>query len=205
MAGAQIEKWPTSGRIGSITSAVVGVPNASERGAKSEVGWPGVGGCAHGGATTNVPDATHPLSHLSKLGGRRGGRGSWGGRVGEGIGGTAGGVPKRGGGGCARPTTTTCMPRGGMCVWGYGEQNKGQTRSIPFKGSRTRTKHAIPPSKHYTILLLHTIAVYCRPVPLVADTLYPSPTMLPHTVTVYCYFILLFCTITPYRYSIPLL
>ena len=38
------------------------------------------------------------------------GRVGWGG-----IGSSA-----RGGGGCARPTTTTCIPQGGVCVWGPG-------------------------------------------------------------------------------------
>ena len=33
----QNHKWPTSGRIGYITPAVWGVPNALERGTKSEV------------------------------------------------------------------------------------------------------------------------------------------------------------------------
>ena len=35
--GGQNQKWPTSGRIGYITPAVWGVPNALERGTKSEV------------------------------------------------------------------------------------------------------------------------------------------------------------------------
>ena len=35
--GGQIQKWRTSGQIGYITPAVLGVPNASERGTKSAV------------------------------------------------------------------------------------------------------------------------------------------------------------------------
>ena len=36
-SGGQNHKWPTSGRIGYITLAVRGVPNASDLAAKSEV------------------------------------------------------------------------------------------------------------------------------------------------------------------------
>ena len=36
-SGGQNEKWPTSGQSGYLTPAVSGIPNASERGAKSEV------------------------------------------------------------------------------------------------------------------------------------------------------------------------
>ena len=36
-SGGQSQKWPTSGQSGYLTSAVSGIPNASERGAKSEV------------------------------------------------------------------------------------------------------------------------------------------------------------------------
>ena len=36
-SGGQNQKWPTSGRIGYVTSAVSGSPGASERGAESEV------------------------------------------------------------------------------------------------------------------------------------------------------------------------
>ena len=76
-----------------------------------------------GGATTIGPDATHPPAICQNL--REGGGGSWGrgggvgGRVGwGGIGSSAGGFPR--GGGCARPTTTTCIPQGGVCDWGHG-------------------------------------------------------------------------------------
>ena len=59
-----------------------------------------------GGGTTTGPDTTPP--HLSvKTGG-------WGGAV------LGGGVQPRGGRACARPTTTTCIPPGGMCVGGFG-------------------------------------------------------------------------------------
>ena len=64
------------------------------------------------GATTISPDATPP-SYLSKLGG-----GGQPGREGV-LAARPGGVP-RGGGGCVRPTTTTCIPQGGVCVWGHG-------------------------------------------------------------------------------------
>ena len=37
-AGGQNQKWPTSGQSGYLTPAVSGIPTASERGAKSEVG-----------------------------------------------------------------------------------------------------------------------------------------------------------------------
>ena len=164
MAGAQIEKWPTSGRIGSITSAVVGVPNASERGAKSEVGWPGVGGCAHGGATTNGPDATHPLSHLSKLGGRRGGRGSWGGRVGEGIGGTAGGVPKRGGGAARDQLLPHVCLEGGCVSGGMGSRTRAKPAVSPSKGAEQGPNTQYPLQSItlycYSISLLCTVALY---------------------------------------------
>ena len=36
-SGRQNQKWPTSGQIGYLTPAVLGIPSASERGAKSEV------------------------------------------------------------------------------------------------------------------------------------------------------------------------
>ena len=36
-SGGQNQKWPTSGQNGYLTPAVSGIPNASERGAKSEV------------------------------------------------------------------------------------------------------------------------------------------------------------------------
>ena len=36
-AGGQNQKWPTSGQIGYLTTAVSGIPTAAERGAKSEV------------------------------------------------------------------------------------------------------------------------------------------------------------------------
>ena len=36
-SGGQNQKWPTSGQIGYLTPAVLGIPTASERGAKSEV------------------------------------------------------------------------------------------------------------------------------------------------------------------------
>ena len=47
----------------------------------------------------------------------------WGRREGGGGGVLA---ARRGGGslsergGCTRPTTTTCIPQGGVCVWGHG-------------------------------------------------------------------------------------
>ena len=31
-----------------------------------------------------------------------------------------GGEGSQEGGGCTRPTTTTCIPQGGVCVWGHG-------------------------------------------------------------------------------------
>ena len=55
-----------------------------------------------GGATTIRPDATHPPAICQNLRGGGGG-GNWGGG-GGGIGSSAGGR------GCARPTTTTCIP-----------------------------------------------------------------------------------------------
>ena len=36
-SGGQNQKWPTSGQGGHITPAASGIPNASERGAESEV------------------------------------------------------------------------------------------------------------------------------------------------------------------------
>ena len=36
-SGAQNQKWPINGRGGYVTPAASGIPNASERGAKSEV------------------------------------------------------------------------------------------------------------------------------------------------------------------------
>ena len=78
-----------------------------------------------GGATTNGPDATPPqLSVKTWGGGGGGGRGElWrGGRLG-GVGGDfgrGGGGGFQGGGACARPTTTTCIPHWGLCVWGFG-------------------------------------------------------------------------------------
>ena len=75
----------------------------------------------HGGATTIGPDATRPPAIRQNLwvgggGGavRGGGGGGW--REGGGGGWQFG----LGGGGCARPTTTTCIPQGGMCAWGHG-------------------------------------------------------------------------------------
>ena len=57
------------------------------------------------GATTTGPDVTPPPSYLSKLAG--GGGGSAGG---------SGGYWQLGwgGGGCAQPTTITCIPQGGV-------------------------------------------------------------------------------------------
>ena len=44
-----------------------------------------------------------------------------GGRVGGGIGSSSGGGVSQGGGGGLRVTQdTTCIPQGGMCVWGHG-------------------------------------------------------------------------------------
>ena len=60
-----------------------------------------------GGATTTGPDATPPQLSVKTCGGgvgRRMGGGYW--QLG------------RGGGGCAQPTTITCIPQGG--VWGHG-------------------------------------------------------------------------------------
>ena len=62
------------------------------------------GGPAHG---------LHPHFVVAQIWADRGG----------GIGGSAGGggFPRwGGGGGCAQPITTTCIPPGGMCVWGFG-------------------------------------------------------------------------------------
>ena len=36
-SGGQNQKWPTSGQSGYLTPAVLGIPTAAERGAKSEV------------------------------------------------------------------------------------------------------------------------------------------------------------------------
>ena len=61
----------------------------------------------------------HPLSYLSKLVGWGGGGGRSGGR-GGGVSGRVEAVlaasPERGG--CAQPTTITCIPQGG--IWGHG-------------------------------------------------------------------------------------
>ena len=61
-----------------------------------------------------------PPSYLSKLGlgGGVGGGGSAGGCVGGYWRFIGGGL--QGGGACARPTTSTCIPPGGMCVLGFG-------------------------------------------------------------------------------------
>ena len=35
-----------------------------------------------------------------------------------------GGGGSQGGGACAQPTTPTCIPPGGMCVWGFGSMER---------------------------------------------------------------------------------
>ena len=113
----------------------------------------GRGGGARGGQLQPVR-MRHPPSYLSKLagggGGARGGNynrsgcdtppaicqnlrgGGAGGLVGggrlEGVGGGVllGGGGSQSGGAYARPTTTKCIPPGGMCVWGgFGEAAGG--------------------------------------------------------------------------------
>ena len=46
-SGGQNQKWPTSGQIGYLTPAVSGIPNAAERGAKSEVAHKGANWLPH--------------------------------------------------------------------------------------------------------------------------------------------------------------
>ena len=46
-SGGQIQKWPTSGQSGYLTPAVLGIPTASERGAKSEVAHKWAKGLPH--------------------------------------------------------------------------------------------------------------------------------------------------------------
>ena len=78
-----------------------------------------------GGATTTGPDATHPPAIRQNSGGGGGGGGQGvvlgGGQLGgvwEGI--LAVGGVSQGGGACARPTITTCIPPGGCVSRGLG-------------------------------------------------------------------------------------
>ena len=68
------------------------------------------GGYNPGGATTAGPDATPPPAICQNLQG--------GGSAG-GLGGRYWQLGRWGGGGCAQPTTITCIPHGG--VWGHGD------------------------------------------------------------------------------------
>ena len=77
------------------------------------------------GGDYNWSSCDIPPSYLSKPGGGGGGLGGLFGGGGL-AGGCRGGVFGRGGGSqgrgaCARPTTTTCIPPRGMCVWGFGD------------------------------------------------------------------------------------
>ena len=72
-----------------------------------------------GGVTTTGPDAKPAPQPSVKT--CWGGGGEFGGGRLEGGGGRSAGVGgSQGGGACARPTTTTFIPPGGMRVWGFG-------------------------------------------------------------------------------------
>ena len=100
-----------------------------------------------GGATTGGPDATPPPAICQNLGASRFQSAlhmhvlvcicsnvrqfhkiigmihvkTWGGGGGGGDVQPRGGRVPKVGGACAQPTTTTCIPPGGMCVWGFGD------------------------------------------------------------------------------------
>ena len=106
----------------------------------SRAGVISAGVITRGGGGATKPDLMRPTPWLSVKTWRGGGGGvgmsSGGGAGGRGgIGGTAGG----GGGGVAM-----------VCHWAVQRgQNKDQRHSTPFKESRTRTKHIVPPSTRH--------------------------------------------------------
>ena len=75
---------------------------------------------SHPGGGQLQPVRMRPTPQLSvKICGGAGG-GEVGGRVGGGGDWQLSRGGSQGGGGCARPTTTTCIPQGCVCAWGHG-------------------------------------------------------------------------------------
>ena len=70
----------------------------------------------------NAPNSTkyrYLIQHFLGGGGGSAGGGPWGGGC------------SQGGGGYTRPTATTCIPAGGMCVWGgFGEAAGGCCEAV---------------------------------------------------------------------------
>ena len=120
--------WPEhtdTGAVAGMTNVPWHQPLRDPRHRCTMGGAQGRGG---GGATTTGPDATPPRAICQNLrgGGGAGGPVGGGGRL-EGVGGVrCWGGGSQGGGAYARPTTTKCIPAGGMCVWGgFGEAAGG--------------------------------------------------------------------------------
>ena len=97
---------------------------------RSKLGGGGGGRSYLGGGGDLVGGGLAGGSRGEWAGGSRGGglEGLRGGQL-EGVGGGVrpwGGGDTQGGGAYTRPTTTTCIPRGEMCVWGgFGEVARG--------------------------------------------------------------------------------